>query len=342
MRGAALLLALGLVACREAPAGPPEMGPPPALPTAKAALAARAVIISVDGLRADALAALGPQGAPTLHRLVREGAATLNARPDPHRPKTLPGHHCMLYGRPTLGPNGHKYTGNRSSQDVVHAEAGRTLHSAFDQVHATGGTTALFASKLKLAALVRAHQPALGGPTRPLDQVALSDYDDDATVRAAAAALGGTTPPTLALVHFAAPDKAGHRSGFDPAPGTAYLAAVKATDGRLARLLAALPPGTAVVWTTDHGGHGRRHGDPDDLRDTRIPFGAWGPGVAAGAELYALNPSARRDPGQAEAAGGEPIRNCEAGNLALRLVGRPPTPGSVFNARQDLALRPGG
>ena len=56
--------------------------------------------------------------------------------------------------------------------------------------------------------------------------------------------------------------------------------------------------------------------------------------------LYALNADHRADPGIARAAEDEPppIRNCEAGNLALSLLQLPAVPGSVIG-RPALHLR---
>lgn len=65
--------------------------------------------------------------------------------------------------------------------------------------------------------------------------------------------------------------------------------------------------------------------------------------VAAGADLYELNPASRLDPGSGRpdhAAIPQPVRNAEAANLALDILGLGPVPGSLFNAGQDLALAP--
>ncbi len=63
-----------------------------------------------------------------------------------------------------------------------------------------------------------------------------------------------------------------------------------------------------------------------------MPFVAWGVGVEAGADLYALNDD-YRDPGDRRTRYGAkrpPVRNGDAANLATRLLGLGRVPGSEF------------
>jgi arylsulfatase A-like enzyme len=84
--------------------------------------------------------------------------------------------------------------------------------------------------------------------------------------------------PDFVMIHLAEVDLAGHDAGWG---SPAQLAALREVDARLGEFLAALPAGRPlrVLVTADHGGHGTRHGS-DQPEDVRIPWIAWGDGVA--------------------------------------------------------------
>ncbi|MEZ4474309.1 MAG: alkaline phosphatase family protein [bacterium] len=307
-------------------------------------VARRVVIVSVDGLRADALSTLR---VPTFDALRREGASTLNARTDPGRTVTLPNHTCMITSRPTDGPDGHGFTGNGVTDATLHEIHGSYVASLFDVAHDRGLHTAMVAAKPKFSLYGNSYDAAHGAPDleppddgpAKLDVALIEAYDDDATLGHALELLAGGRTEVI-FIHWHECDSAGHSTGFNPAAGTPYAAAVERQDARLGRLRAALDPDTALVVTTDHGGSGYGHSDPALREHYTIPFLVAGPGVAAGADLYALNAGQRAEPGIARAAEDEPppIRNCEAGNLALSLLNLPPIPGSVIG-RAALHLR---
>jgi len=124
---------------------------------------------------------------------------------------------------------------------------------------------------------------------------------------------------------------------------------VRESDAILERLVDALAidgrwaDSTAIIVTSDHGGPlgGDLHSDRELAENYTIPFVVWAPGVTAGADLYDINPQARRNPGELQVplTGRQPVRGHEVGNVALDLLGFPAIPGSVFNADFDLALR---
>ena len=110
----------------------------------------RVIAISIDGLNPDAIQKLGKSGTPAFHRLMGEGAYTLNARTVREQTHTLPNHIAMLTGRRVDDEHGgHGYTGNFDNGSTVHQAAGHYVASAFDVVHDHGDSTALFASKRK-------------------------------------------------------------------------------------------------------------------------------------------------------------------------------------------------
>ena len=112
------------------------------------------------------------------------------------------------------------------------------------------------------------------------------DAADEAVTGRAAAILAGTLAPRVSFVYLGAVDYAGHATGA----GDTYRMALRAADGRVGRLVAAVrarPADNRESWTivvvTDHGhldegGHGGR-----------VPEGAtaWaaaaGPGIRPGA-----------------------------------------------------------
>jgi predicted AlkP superfamily pyrophosphatase or phosphodiesterase len=304
------------------------------------------VLVSVDGLNPDAIRQLGRTGAPTFHRLMDEGASTLEARTVHEATKTLPNHTSMVTGRPVTEAGGHGVTFNEDNGSTVHTSAGTYVASAFDVVHDNGGATALYSGKDKLDLLDRSWDETHGAVDR-------TDVDDgrdkiDVYVRADSGALSdalvsslGTAPPDFAMLHLRGPDSVGHARGY---MSQAYVDEVAATDGLIGRLLdtveadPALAVSTVVVVTSDHGGLGTSHGDETLAVDYTIPFFVWGAGVDAGADLYALNPD-RAAPGTSRptyAADPQPIRNAEAGNLVTELLGLGAVPGSRINARQTL------
>ena len=96
----------------------------------------RILAISVDGLNPQAIHQLGPSRTPAFHRLIREGATTLNARTAHEETNTLPNHTGMLTGlRVDDRHGGHGVTFNDDNGSTGHGAAGRYVASMFDVVH---------------------------------------------------------------------------------------------------------------------------------------------------------------------------------------------------------------
>lgn len=65
----------------------------------------------------------------------------------------------------------------------------------------------------------------------------------------------------------------------------------------------------------------------------------WGPGVAAGRDLYAINPT-YRTPGAARTSysGRQPIRNGDLADLVTDVLDLPLVPGAEFNRARALTV----
>ena len=313
------------------------VGPAPSA-TAEPAVGApepRVLAISIDGLNPAALTRLGPERTPALHRLLAEGAATLNARTQVESTETLPNHASMLTGRRVLAARqGHGVTWNTHRPGTtVQGAAGHDVASVFTVAHMTG-STAMFAAKQKFSIFQRSWPAAI-------DRVVIRESDDRGLMRAARADLV-QVGRDFTFAHFARPDAVGHAAGF---MSPAYLTAVQQTDALVGRLLSAIETHpalaeTVVILTADHGGapRGISHADATAYANYRIPFMVWGPGVAHG-DLYAMNP-AYADPGRRRVpySGPQPIRDGDLANLALDLLGLGPVPGSKYDVRQQLSV----
>lgn len=309
----------------------PAAGPDPA-PVATSVLA-----VSIDGLNPRAISTLGRDGTPTLHRLRRRGASTLNARTAVELTLTLPNHTSMVTGRRIdADRRGHGVTWNddRREPGTVQEAAGHGVASVFTRVHSAGGRTGLFVGKAKLLLFERSwpravHRDVLRARPRALARVVRRDIRQ--------------RDRELRFVHLAAPDVVGHRHGFMSGP---YLRAVEQSDRLLGTMLrtlrrTGLADETVVIVTADHGGGRAGHGDPTRLASYRVPFLVKGPGVSRGADLYGINPH-YRDPGRRRPgyrADEQPVRNGALGNLALDVLGIGAIPGSGIDPDQDLRVR---
>jgi len=308
------------------------------------------VAISVDGLNPDALERLGREATPTFHRLIDEGAATLNARTAFEATITLPNHAGMLTGRTVAGPQGHDVTMNVDPGGTLADRHGSYVAGMFDVAHNHGLSTALLAQKEKFAFFTRSWDDGHGaddddGGDDGRDKVDIELVADDAPVvkRLQEVLIGDEAD--LVFVHLRAPDKAGHRHGW---LGAEYLAAVRSVDhdlGQIVDVIDASPDmidRVTIVLTADHGGPegSTAHDNPLLAANYRIPFIVWGRGVVGGADLYALNPG-RQDPGETrpDYSGRQPIRNLDIESTALGLLGLPAIEGTDSASWPVLALR---
>jgi arylsulfatase A-like enzyme len=297
LRAAAVIAAaVPLTVCAPAPAhlmpagnGPAHVATAAPTPAAAArAVTEHVIVISIDGLRADAIER---SGAKTLQRLMREGAYSLQAKTImPSR--TLPSHTSMLTG---ATPEMHGVLWNSEQVEERGLIETPTIFTVAGQA---GYRTAAFFAKPKFHHLMvpgtidYAQAPDGNGRWYVGHTVeSVENYLDDHR-------------PNLMFIHIGEPDYAGHTIGW----GTfMYRIAVRRADGAVDRILrkadAAFGAGNyTVVVTADHGGHGRTHGT-EAPEDVTIPWIVWGKGVIGGIELP------------------EGIRTFDTAATALRLLG---------------------
>jgi Type I phosphodiesterase / nucleotide pyrophosphatase len=295
----------------------------------------RVLAVSIDGLRASAITQLGRAGTPTFHRLMAQGASTLNARTEREMTVTLPNHTGMVTGRridASRGGHGVTWNDDRRQPPTVQRAARHDVSSVFRVVHKANRGTALFASKTKFSLFERSWDAGIDTYRMRFDNGGLARMTRRDLLR---------HNRGFTFLHLSGPDDAGHARGWN---SRAYLDAVRATDRRLGRLVRTinghgrLKQHLALLVTADHGGAGKSHGDPTRVVDYRVPFVVWGPTVARGASLYGLNPD-YANPGDRRttyADARQPVRNGDVAHLALDLLGLDAVPGSEHDRAQDL------
>lgn len=335
---AAVLVPVGITTAdsglRPAPAGS-------LAPVAATTMRPTVIVISVDGLNQDALAKLAKHQTRWFRAMRTQGTSTTNARTAVEQTTTLPNHTGMITGRPIDGASGHHITFNsdRPSSWIASENDGRYIPSIFDVAHDRGMSTALYTSKDKFKFLERSYDATHGAP----DQVGTDNgrdkvdsfycADPDAVAERLSASLRSSHRPNLYFWHISLPDAAGHEHGF---MSRRYLAAVAHSNALLGKMFTTvqsdktLRASTSVILTADHGGKGTSHDDASLLHNYKIPFYTWGRGVTVGERLYAKNPD-RRYPYTRRVgyAGRQPIRNMDAANTSLRLLGLPALPGAT-------------
>ena len=236
------------------------------------------VIVSIDGLRPDAIDRFD---AHTIERLMREGAYSLKAQtilPS----KTLPSHTSMLTG---VDADGHGITWN-SDQTDEHGHV--DVPTIFSLAHQAGFRTAAFFSKTKFHHLEVPN--SLDHVRSPDGGVLTGRFTWNHTVDMVEEYLeSGADAPNLMFVHIGEPDYAGHIFGW---MSGIYGLAVKQADRAVAEIIDEANDrfgagNYTLIVTADHGGHGRDHGSADP-RDTTIPWIVWGKGVQTGASLPSI------------------------------------------------------
>ena len=241
-------------------------GSPTAVPTPAPTPAPqpRVVILSVDGLRPDAvMGSLALEAAaPNIMSLAARGTYTWRAQ-TVSPSETLPGHSSMLSGQP---PSVHHMTWD----DYQPGRGFIPVPTVFSIAHAAGLRTVMVVGKDKLQHL------NIPGSVDAFDMTNRGDAEiaNEAIVQVQAGF-------DLMFVHFPDTDLCGHQDGW---MSTGYLARVASVDRAIGRVLTALPFGTTVILTADHGGRGTNH-SAAIAEDLTIPWMIAGPRVVARGEL---------------------------------------------------------
>lgn len=224
------------------------------------------VIISIDGLRPDAL---DIATTPMLDELRARGAYCPQAQTI-SLSITLPSHASMLSGM-TADKHGIQwglpYIGWPGME-------GPTL---FNVAHDAGLSTAMIFGKEKMNYLVLPNS---------VDYLFGVDAHDP-EIKDQALELIEAGLPNLLFIHFPDTDRVGHAYGW---MSDNQFYAITFVDGLIGEIVAALENGgylanTLLIITADHGGHGFDHGDDSPL-DRTIPWLAVGPGVPQDVILY--------------------------------------------------------
>jgi len=327
--------------------------------------------ISVDGLGGPYLEKMfngtapgGPYAIPNFNRLKNEGAGTLAAHIDNNNYETLPNHVSMITGRPQVGAAGHNWTsnGDPAVEQTIHSVKGSYVAGVFDVAHDNGLRTGMYANKTKFSLFDNTTDYTGGGSynatygdldTNPIGGDNGRDKVDN-TYLVGSSTLGGATvnafiaqqktasPNQFAFVHINEPDYYGHNTGWGSTTWYNQVVNVDTMLGNIFKLVEQDVPAmigkTAIILTADHG---NQDNPPAGVDRYSVPFYVWAPGVPAGADLYALNDGLRQAASSypmTTYGGMQPIRNAEASNLALDLLGLGPIPGSMFNFSQDLIV----
>lgn len=308
------------------------------------------LVISIDGLRSDALLAVPEEKIPHFRRLMT-GATTLNARTDPDFTVTMPNHTGMVTSRTAKGPGGHGWTSNDPEEgDHIEEHLGAEVNNAFRVAKEAGMGSAMFATKKKFRLLPWTWND--DKEDRAIQTVVLEHKETEPVLAALHEHLiARKDEQDFIFVHLHDMDTRGHKDGWNLTKDSPYFETMFDVDAKLGQLLAVidgdetLSASTAIVLTADHGGgvpYLNHHGQGLQWVNYVIPFMVWTSDGKASGDLYELNPVARVDPSltmPALDAWPPPVRNLDAGNLALGLLGLEPIVGSNVNAGQELAIR---
>ena len=236
----------------------PEFPPTITLTPSPSESIQRVIIITFDGMRADAVEAVPMTN---LMALMQAGAYTLKARTINYA-VTLPAHASMLSGMcqskhgvdwdvPTY------YKGYSKGVDI------------YDLAHAAGLRTVMIVNKEKMRQLAEPETTDVYKLVYGIESTIMNTAIEQIS-----------SGFDLMFIHFGSADDRGHKYGW--MSGTQWKA-LRNIDATIPQLFAALDQygirdSTLLVITSDHGGHDDTHVG-NRIEDLLIPWVAYGPGV---------------------------------------------------------------
>lgn len=220
--------------------------------------ARRVVIVSIDGLRPDAIF---PAPMTNLITLMQSGSFSLGAQ-TVFPSVTLVAHSSMLGG---VCPSKHGVFWNEYEPERGYAEG----IDLFDLAHAASMETGMYVGKEKFRHV-----------TEPSSLDTFVYINDSDSVLMGSLVANFPQDFGVLFIHLLATDLAGHDAGWM----TPYqFSVIRQADAALGMLLAELDARnlrgeTLLIVTSDHGGQGSSHGS-DAREDMTIPWIAAGPGI---------------------------------------------------------------
>lgn len=234
----------------------------------------RVIILSIDGLRPDAIQL---ETMPNLMELMKVSAYSLSAQ-TVYPSVTLISHSSMLTG---LCPEKHGVYWN----DYIPENGIAQGTDIFDIAQAAGLQTAMYVGKEKLQQVTDASSIDKFVWINDRDKVVMENLLADFPLEFDAL-----------FIHFATTDDMGHVYGW---MSPEQLSVIFRADEAIGELLTALDTyglrdETLLIITADHGGHDQIHGSSMPV-DMNIPWIASGPGIQAKAlttQVYTMDTAA--------------------------------------------------
>ncbi|MCP3422331.1 endonuclease/exonuclease/phosphatase family protein [Nocardioides pinisoli] len=301
------------------------------------------VVVAVPGLTSAIAGGSKAPGEAT--RMVSNGASTTNARTVTENTQADANLMSLLSGRRVFPKRGgHGVGSEKTLPSTVHDSAGQYVSSLFDLAHNNSARTMFASSRKETQLILRSWNRKSGGKDPYGVDDGTAKIDRFKIMRDDARSVGWwretieRKPAELSVIELSGVLKAGLDEGFK---GAAYEKAVRKAFQKVAgirRSIAKSPAmnGTTLLIVTGTGGAQKSRGSSRTwAKSYKVPMWMTGPGVPAGSDLYALNPSFS-SPGRAQPSysGAQPIRVGDLTNLVTRTLGVPPVPGSSMDPQQ--------